>query len=215
MNSDRNYISRLFKLVFVFAISGYASASAAVTLISDDRAVDYFGSQITLQTLTPPTPFQNWSVDGQVSQVGVDRFAGVGTGVGESDTDFFIRESVFDITFALDASTLMELSGATSGEDGDFGLGSASVTLYGGAGLQDVLFTSSSGSGLFLTFAFDEVLAPGMYRLFLTTNITPGGFGTLAEWSFSADFTEMAVPIPAMGWLFGLVVLGLYRRANS
>ena len=189
-----------------------AAQASAVTLIDDDRNV-FIANDDGTTVLEPASPFAMWNISSHSSTVTPDRFFGVGSGNGDSDFFFSITESTFDITFSVAVNTLLDLGGALSGEDGTFGFGEATVRLFAGATTADSLvFSASGGSGNFVPFNFLDTLDPGMYRLILQTNITPGGFGTIAEWSFDANFTAMPVPLPAAGWLFGVAVLGLIRK---
>lgn len=199
--------------LFLMGILAITTAQAfAVTLLSDDRytlresdAGDFLN--------TPDAPFADFSVIDQTSSVSPDSFSGNGRATAEVDFFFFIEESVFDITFSVSVATLIDLQGALSGEDGDFGLGFSEVALYAGSSTSDpLLFGTSGGSGNSVPFSFVDTLDVGVYRLVLNTVIIPADFGTLANWEFTADFTEVPVPIPAMGWLLGLSFLALFRR---
>ncbi len=201
------------KLVAISVLAATAAQASAVTLLADDRytlresdAGDFLD--------TPDSPFADFNAIDQTSSVSEDGFSGNGRATAEVDFFFFIEESVFDITFSVAVATLIDLQGILSGENGDFGLGFSEVALYAGASTTDSLvYGTTGGNDGSVSFSFVDVLEVGTYRLVLNTDITPADFGTLANWSFTADFTE--VPVPAMGWLMALSVLALFRRVRN
>jgi len=203
-------------LSFLLALAWLASlgpSAKAITLLQDDRSIDIFSSSGN-SSQAPPAPFADWSVAEQTSMVSTTAFSGSGSGFAASDVGFFIRESVFDITFSAAGPTAMTLTGRLSGDDGAFGLGQAKVSLTQGTGVGSVLFSATGGSGLARNFSFGSTLAAGVYRLRVFTELTPGD--ATGDWSFQASFA--AVPEPtAASLLVGtlLVLIGLGPRSRS
>ncbi len=163
--------------------------------LSDDRRVEVFstgGSSVD----TPAAPFADFSVQGQSSVFTADGFSGDGDGYGESDFDFFVRQSIFDVTFAVATGTDILLLGGAVASGGNFGLGELQVDVFSvdGMGGQSGLYTTSISADTLDevsdNFSFADALAPGMYRVVLKTNITPGGFDTYVDFTFDVTLTS-------------------------
>jgi len=203
------------KLFTIGILSVMAVQASAVTLLSDDRftlresdAGDFLN--------TPDSPFADFNAIDQTSSVSEDSFSGNGRATAEVDFFFFVEESVFDVTFSVAVATIIDLQGVLSGTTGGFGLGFSEVALYEGSSTNGPLvFGSTGGNDDSVTFSFVDTLEVGTYRLVLNTEIIPADFGTAAFWEFTADFTEIPVPIPAMGWLVALSVMALFRRRKN
>lgn len=178
-----------FITMLIFSVSANANF---VELLSDDRKVQQFSDSGTVIT-TPNTPFAVFTNFYQNTTVSEAVFSGTGSGAGDSDFTFSIAESDFDITFAVDTTTQIDLSGDYSVDPGTFGFAEVTVDLYDGADTStanvvysDALSTDFGTSDA--SFEFLQDLPAGTYRLVIETNITPGGFGTEANYSFNAVF---------------------------
>lgn len=176
------------------AITVFAPLAQAVTLVADDRRVVFF-SDAGGNEQRPSPPFSNFNVSGQSTVVTSDEFSGSGNGFGESDFGFSIQESFFDVTFEVDASTVIDLTGSFAGNAGNFGLATLRARLFAGDQvdtanivLSDVL-SADTFDDQFSKFDLTDTLTPGLYRLVLQTDITPGGFGTYGDFSFTAVFS--------------------------
>lgn len=180
------------------ALVGWSAATAhAVELVADDRQVQTFfdgGGDTT----TPAAPFADFAVSYQNTTVSPTEFSGSGSGYGESDFSFFIAESTFDVTFATDIETEINLSGDFGGAPGSFGFAAVTVSLYDGPdpGTSSVVYSDSIQADFEFvqdSFAFDSTLAPGTYRLVIDTAITPGGFDTEAFYSFTTTLAKATI----------------------
>lgn len=166
-------------------------AAHAVELLADGRIVTTFDDSGSTQTV-PAVPFGPFDVPRQNSTVSDDEFDGSGSGYGESDFFFFIAESVFDLTFEATAPTDIAFSGFLTADSGDFGYANVRVRLFEGADMSNAIYSDNieSVSGYEEgPVAYGGTLAPGVYRLVLQTDITPGGFDTTGTWQFSAGFS--------------------------
>ena len=167
-----------------------ASNIQAVELLNDDRMVRTVfdgGSDV----FTPTAPFADFNESSyQNTTVSADQFSGSGYGYGESDFFFFIAESTFDITFEATEITDISLAGSFFADNGNFGFARVSVTLYAGPDIGPAVVYSDSVFGNNESeFGYDGVLATGVYRLVIHTDITPGGFDTIGDYSFDATFS--------------------------
>lgn len=195
--------------LFVWLIAGATMHASGVTLLEDARRATISDDSGTT-TFMPPEPFAFWSSSLQTSRVLPAEFLGIGSGSGESDLSVTLTESIFDVTFSVDMATDILLEGTLTGQDGSFGFGQATVQLLAVDDTDsDLIYANSGGSGNFVTFLFGTTLAAGDYQLLLRTMITPGGFGTAAEWTFRANFAPLPVPLPAGLWLFAAALAGL------
>ena len=179
-------------LLFFIAAAVFSGGPAhAVDLIADGRMVTTFSDSGSTTTV-PPVPFEPFFVSRQNSSVGTSVFSGTGNGYGESDFFFFIAESIFDITFEATEPTDIALSGFLTADSGDFGYSNVRVRLFEGAGMTSVIYSDNVDSGFGYVegpVGYNATLLPGVYRLVLQTDITPGGFDTTGTWDFTADFT--------------------------
>ncbi|MEO1574671.1 MAG: thrombospondin type 3 repeat-containing protein [Pseudomonadota bacterium] len=163
----------------------------AFDLVADDRRVETFSSGGN-SLATPGTPFEDFEVPGQATYFTAQGFNGSISGDGESDFDFFVRQSYFDTTFSVPAGTTFQISGDAAGSGGNFGLAVGRVRLFAGDQVdpaQVVQQWSVSADTLdFIEqpFGFSQTLDAGTYRLVLQTDITPGGFDTFMSLAFDA-----------------------------
>ncbi|MFK8017930.1 MAG: hypothetical protein AB8G17_21095 [Gammaproteobacteria bacterium] len=181
------------KKLTLFTLLLLACSVNAVELIADERRVQIFSTdENTLNR--PDMPFADFDTYGQTTTVSTTAFGGNGNGDGYSDFDFYVRESFFDITFAADSGTVMDLAGTYEGSSGSFGLAVIRVRLFAGTEIDAenaVLSERFDSDGMqFFSgdFSFTESLAAGNYRLVIQTDVTPGGFDTYGEFDFTADF---------------------------
>ena len=170
-----------------------SSAVHAVNLIDDGRIVTTFDDNGSSQTV-PAVPFEPFNVSRQNSVVSSDGFSGTGSGYGESDFFFFIAESRFDIIFETTLTTDIDFNAFLTANSGDFGYANVRVQLFQGADMSALVYSDSVDAD----FGYEEgmveysgTLAPGIYRLVLRTDITPGGFDTTGSWDFTANFTTV------------------------
>jgi len=113
-------------------------------------------------------------------------------------------DTIFDVTFGVDFDTDIDLSGVFSGFPGDFGSARVTVKLFRGADAdsQMVVYEDSYFADFdFIEeeFSFVGTLIPDTYRLEIKTAITPGGFDTIADYSFTATFTSLFVDTDSDG----------------
>lgn len=188
-NIVKKSIGALFATASVFFACG---AAHAVNLIADDRIVTTFSDSGSTETV-PAMPFESFNVSRQNSTVSGDAFAGSGNGYGESDFFFFIAESKFDITFEATVPTDIAFNGFLTANSGDFGYANVRVRLFQGAAMTTLVYSDNIDAD----FGYNEgpveynaTLSPGVYRLVLQTDITPGGFDTTGSWDLTADFTS-------------------------
>ena len=185
---------RRMRILAIGAALAFGITAAAVVPVSDDRRVTEFSGD-GLTELTPAAPFAPFMVTGQSTTVSADQFAGSGSGYGESDFLFFIRESYFDVTFDVQNATDMSLTGDYEASAGDFGYAEVRVRLYDETQGGGQLYGSTLASDfdpVADSFAHAQTLTPGTYRLLIETSITPGGFDTYGLYAFSATFTPQA-----------------------
>ncbi|MEM6641184.1 MAG: thrombospondin type 3 repeat-containing protein [Pseudomonadota bacterium] len=175
-------------LTTVIAICLSVSANG-LDLIADDRRVETFSSSGNTLS-TPDVPFSNFQAPGQASSFSMDGFTGSISGDGESDFDFFVRQSYFDVTFDVPDGSVLQLDGDAAGSGGNFGLAVGRVRLFSGdavdAGQVVAEWSLTADTLDFVedTFSINESLTAGRYRLVLQTDITPGGFDTFMSISF-------------------------------
>ena len=171
---------------FAFSLLLFVADATAVELLNDDRMVRTIfddGSNI----FVPPAPFADFNQTSyQNTSVNENQFSGTGNGYGESDVTFFIAESTFDITFRATEISDIALDGSFFADNGTFGFAQVSVALYAG---PNVVFSDSVFGNNEAAFAFNGVLATGVYRLIIQTDITPGGFDTVGGYIFAATFS--------------------------
>lgn len=183
------------KLPFVLLALFVLRSAFGFELLSDDRRVEVFSTDGNSLD-TPAPPFSDFTVQGQSTSFTADGFSGSGNGYGESDFDFYVRQSIFDVTFAIDSGTDILFFGNAIASGGSFGLGELQVDVFAldGKGGQSSLFAALISADTFDevtdTFAFADGLTPGTYRISLKTNITPGGFDTYVDYTFSAILTS-------------------------
>jgi len=196
-------------------VSLAASLDAAAVALLEDNRFTRFNNNSVITTQTPPAPFEDWISSRQTSSVSPTSFSGSGNGDAFSEIGFFINDSVFDVTFGVSQMADILFTGTLFGDDGDFGIGQATASLFMvDGGSQTTLFTQTGGGGTFggssLDFSYSATLAAGVYRLVLETDLVPS-FAT-ASWEFEAQFTP--IPIPAAAWLLGSALTVLAGRVS-
>lgn len=175
-------------IVFLFAL-GLSATAIAYEQIEDQRRVDTF-STAGNSFAQPDAPFEDFQTVGQSSSFDSDGFGGSLRGYGESDFDFFVQLSYFDITFEFLQRQSFEIIGTSFGNGGNFGTATGRVRLYAGdqADAQNVLFDWSLDADTFDeyfdTIEYSETLPAGVYRLVIDTDLTPGGFETYMDIDF-------------------------------
>jgi hypothetical protein len=182
----------LARFIFLCATLG-ASAANAVELIADERRVQVFSTDGNSESRPDPA-FSAFSVSGQNSTVSPATFDASGSGFGESDFDFFVQQSYFDVVFSAADGETMSLIGGGSASAGDFGFTEVRVRLFSGSEIDnDVLLYSESviSDGfktVFGDFELQQTLQAGTYRLVAQTDVTPGGFGTFGDFNINVSF---------------------------
>ncbi len=183
------------RILMISTALGVSVVAGAVDLIEDNRLVTTFNDSGSTQT-APSAPFAVFDVPRQTSSVTESAFSGQGSGYGESDFFFFIAESIFDVTFEVTVPTDIDLFAFVSANSGDFGFAATRVQLFRLGSSTELVFGDSIDADFGYDekeVTFNETLQPAVYRMFLKTDITPGGFDTTGFWSFSAMFTPLEI----------------------
>lgn len=214
----------LFAFVFTLIADADRAGATEVVLLEDHRRVtsigqscdaDEFGDMICAapfsQLFEPETAFEAWSPNGQTSQVGTLAMTASGFGDAYSDYGWSEFNSNFEVVFEVVEATEVELI-ATGQVDSLWGGGAIEIGLIGSDG--SVYYQDAAGDdGVFESFAFAGVLAPGIYEIFARTDFTP-----ISSGSYSLDFSisvAAATPEPATAVLLGLGLMGLSARRSS
>lgn len=170
-----------------------ATAAHAVGLISDERRVQVFSTDGNSEARPDPA-FSAFAVSGQNSTVSATEFDASGSGFGESDFDFFVQQSYFDIVFSAVDGEAISLVGSASANAGDFGFAEVRVRLFSGTEIDNdaLLYSESVASEgfkkVFGDFELEQTLMAGTYRLVAQTDVTPGGFGTFGDFNLNVVF---------------------------
>lgn len=205
----------LIALLTVFTASASPMAAVSILPVQDDRFTEVppsLGGR-----LVPNPPFSDF--DGftggvgvtaafQDSRIRVDHMAGTGS-VQNDGAGGDPAQSVFDITFQVDAPAAFTLDGTLEAD-----IGTAAVTLSGPSGIlfqQSVLPTG--GPSAFDVFATAGFLQAGVdYRLVVESNQPMNTQFTVNAYSF--QFSVLALPEPAVTALL-LVAGGRYLRRST